>query len=245
MLAIFGGCGMLLGLLIWQSRQAALPDFSSIPAGEARKAAFFEYLGPIIDRENAVRRDRRQRLQALRGRVWSKRERLWVEELADKYDVDLNPTDQAAAQQDLTDEVLIDRLLIHVDTIPYSLALAQAAKESAWGTSRFAVEGFNLFGQRCYTKGCGMVPAARRRGAKFEVRRFDSVEASVASYMNNINGHPEYQSLRSYRAAQRQRGKPVSGIEAAERIDQYSERREAYIDEVQALIHFNNLEDSQ
>lgn len=131
-----------------------------------------------------------------------------------------------------------------MDQIPRSLALAQAAKESAWGTSRFAREGNNYFGQRCYSKGCGLVPDARQTNAKFEVRAFPSVQDSVQSYMNNINGHPEYAELRAYRTIQRQAGKPVSGIRAAESISQYSERRGAYVDEIQSLIHFNQLESS-
>ena len=87
-----------------------------------------------------------------------------------------------------------------------------------------------------------MIPANRPRGAKFEVRRFDSPEASVESYMNNINSHPDYVSFRAYRAKQRMAGRPIKGIDAAEQLTQYSERRQAYVDEIQSLIHFNRLE---
>lgn len=228
--------GLLLGVLVWQSFRALPPDFTQYPGGPVRKAAFFAYIGPIIDRENARRRDRRERLKALGdGASWGKRDRIWVENLADFYGVDT----------ELPDEELVKELLVHVDTIPRGLALAQAAKESAWGTSRFAIEGNNYFGQRCYDKGCGVVPASRPADAKFEVRRFDSVEASVASYVNNINGHREYEALRAYRAERRRRGEPVTGIQAAEKISQYSERRQAYIDEIQSLIFFNGLDDTE
>ena len=82
-------------------------------------------------------------------------------------------------------------------------------------------------------------------GAKFEVRRFESVAAAVTSYMNNINSHPEYAELREYRAARRRQNQPISGIDAAERITQYSERGQAYVDEIQSLIHFNRLDQSR
>ncbi len=229
-------CALLVAFPVWQRVNTSPPDFTLYPAGDVRKAVFFGYLGPIIDRENERRRARRDRLLALKeGLEWSKRDRIWVEELANFYGVDT----------ELHAERLVEELLVHVDTIPKSLALAQAAKESAWGTSRFAIEGNSYFGQRCYSKGCGMVPEARPPGARFEVKTFDSVEASVASYMNNINGHQDYAGLRFYRAERRHRGKPLTGIQAAERLSQYSERRRAYVDEIQALIHFNGLEDQE
>ena len=225
-------CGLLLALPTWQTWRARPPDFTLYPAGELRKTAFFNFLGPIIDSQNEIRQQQRERLLDLRNHEWQKSDRLWILDLAKTFEL----------THVLSEAQLIDALLSHVDTVPRSLALAQAAKESAWGTSRFAVTGNNYFGQRCYIKGCGLVPESRARGEKFEVRRFDSVEASVASYMNNINGHREYQALRDYRAERRRQGKRVTGIQAAERITQYSERRQAYVDEIQSLIHFNKLD---
>ncbi len=231
-LLIFCLTGVLLVIPYYEVWRHRPPDFSQYSAGEARKSAFFGYLKPIIDSENALLQSRRARLQRLQSGTWSKRDRLWVEGMAKNYTL--------AAR--LTEDSLISTLLEHVDSIPSSLALAQAAKESAWGTSRFAVKGNNYFGQRCYDKGCGLIPGSRRPGERFEVRQFDSVQASVASYMNNINSHREYASLRDYRARQRRLDKPVSGIQAAERMTQYSERRQAYVDELQSLIHFNKLD---
>ena len=176
----------------------------------------------------------RERLIELEKRRWSKRDALWVEALAERYEV----------PRGLDREATLTALLEHVDTIPVSLVLAQAAKESAWGSSRFAVEGNNYFGQRCYAPGCGMVPDARAAGRRFEVQRFDSVAASVSSYMFNINRHREYAGLRAYRAERRRAGKDVSGIQAAEQLAAYSERRRAYVDEIQSLIHFNKLDNT-
>jgi len=220
----------------WRSWQSRAPDFASYPAGDARKTVFFDYLGGLVDQENERWLQARARLLELReataSREPGKRDRLWLSELTDFFDV---CTDQSLPAQ-------IDTLLVHVDGVPRSLALAQAAKESAWGTSRFAADAHNYFGQRCYDKGCGVVPEYRAPGAKFEVRRFDSPQASVRSYMNNINSHPDYAGFRDYRAVQRAAGQPLNGIQAAERLLQYSERRQAYVDEIQSLIHFNQLD---
>ncbi len=212
-------------------RAPTVPDFSALPAGPERKAVFLSYLGELVDRENARWAEERRRLEALEVPL-GQGERKRLEKRAAFFDLPAG----------LTDAQLLAGLLLHVDSVPRSLALAQAAKESAWGTSRFAIEGHNYFGQRCYQKGCGMIPAARTPGAKFEVRRFPSPAASVSSYFNNINSHREYAALRDYRAAQRAAGAVPSGIRAAERITQYSERRQAYVDEIQSLIHFNGLE---
>ena len=228
---------MTISLPVWKNWQTLPPDFSLYPAGEARKTAFFSYLGPLVDQENARWQRDRERLKGLKAasvdrEKTAKQDMLWLEARSRFFGVE---TDQPQAQ-------LVDALLRYVDQVPRSLALAQAAKESAWGTSRFATDGFNYFGQRCYQKGCGLVPQARAQGAKFEVRRFESPQASVASYMNNINSHPDYEGFRTYRAEQRAAGRPVHGIQAAERLTQYSERRQAYVDEIQSLIHFNRLE---
>lgn len=224
----------------WRSWQGQPPDFTLYPAGEARKAAFFNYLGPLIDHENARWLRERARLQAIGARLERtgeaplKRDRLWLDDQVAFFDVDAPDTVSER----------ISALLPHVDEVPRSLALAQAAKESAWGTSRFATDANNYFGQRCYSKGCGLVPGSRPSGAKFEVRRFDSAMASVTSYMNNINSHPEYAGFRDYRARQRAANLPLSGIQAAEQLTQYSERRQAYVDEIQSLIHFNHLDEA-
>lgn len=235
---------ILLGMLavtalpVWQSFKNRPPDFAEYPAGEARKAAFFGYLAPLIDAENERWKQKRMRLRALQAaaeredETISKRDLLWLDSQIEFFDV---PREEEVPAQ-------IEALLPHIDQVPRSLALAQAAKESAWGTSRFATDGHNYFGQRCYDKGCGLVPESRAAGAKFEVRRFSSTRASVRSYMNNINSHPEYEDFRDYRALQRENDEPLNGIQAAEQITQYSERRQAYVDEIQSLIHFNRLD---
>lgn len=222
----------LVGWLWLQARQGAAPDFTTMPAGDARKSAFVDFLVPIIEAQNAWRQQDRRRLEALQPDALSSEEIAWLQELAGRYELD---PEQSRSE-------LIARLLTHVDAIPPSLALAQAAKESGWGTSRFATEGNNFFGERCWEAGCGIVPDERSDAGSFEVRRFESVEASVSSYMRNINTHPDYAPLRESRARMRSRNEPLSGTELAELLGPYSERRESYTQDIRTMIEQNELE---
>jgi Bax protein len=158
-----------------------------------------------------------------------------VAKLASQYNVML---DNPSSKDD------IKNLLAHVDIVPASLALAQAAMESAWGTSRFATEGNNYFGQWCYTKGCGLVPTQRNAGATHEVQAFVSPANSVAAYMRNINRHNSYRTLRTLRAKARTSQQPIYGCTLANGLGNYSERGQAYVDEIKQMISINGLSES-
>ena len=145
----------------------------------------------------------------------------------------------------VTDQGFFSRLLSRVDSLPESLVLAQAANESAWGTSRFARQGNNLFGQWCFKPGCGLVPQARDDEAFHEVAKFSSVQGSINAYFANLNSHPAYEPVREIRGCLRQQQARVTGVALAEGLEQYSSRGYAYIDELQAMIRFNQLEPSQ
>jgi len=231
---IAGGMTVLPGFS--PSGSQDLPDFTQWPAGPERKTRFFRYLRPLVEAENArilADRERLSRLagQAARDRLsWLDRRRLRT--LADDYDVPyvgVHPT------------TVVAQLLLRADAVPVSLALAQAAKESGWGTSRFAREGFALFGERCFEAGCGMVPRARRAGLKHEVTRFDSVREAVSGYIMNLNTHRDYEAFRQMRAQLRNQASPHPGIDLAGTLVSYSERREAYIREIRQMIRFNGL----
>jgi Bax protein len=140
-----------------------------------------------------------------------------------------------------TDNRAWDDLLRRVDAIPASLALAQSANESAWGTSRFAKDGSNFFGQWCYDAGCGLVPSKRNAGASHEVAVFDSPEESVASYLLNLNTNRAYTELRSIRASLRARNKEISGEALAAGLRKYSERGDAYVKELRSMIRYDDL----
>ena len=134
-----------------------------------------------------------------------------------------------------------ETLLRRVDVVPPSLALAQAANESAWGTSRFARDGNNYFGQWCFEQGCGLVPKRRDEGRAHEVATFSSPVESVERYMANLNTHDAYRPLRERREQLRESEAPITGIQLAAGLEKYSERGEEYIAELRSMIRFNNL----
>lgn len=136
----------------------------------------------------------------------------------------------------------MDRLLVRVDTIPASLILAQAANESAWGTSRFAREANNYFGMWCFFTGCGLEPARRAPGLKHEVAKFHSVQQGVVQYVHNLNTNSAYKMMRTIRSKNRSSKTPVTGRNLAKGLVLYSERGEAYVDDIQSMIRFNKLE---
>ena len=98
------------------------------------------------------------------------------------------------------------------------------------------VEGNNLFGQWCYNPGCGIVPRRRLSDATHEVQKFDSISDAIASYLNNLNSHRQYDMLRTIRADLKSNKLEVSGLALAEGLLFYSERRQEYVDEVKAMI---------
>ncbi|WP_196137971.1 glucosaminidase domain-containing protein [Aliikangiella sp. G2MR2-5] len=213
-----------------------LPDFAQIQNTKQKKQAFIEYLRPIVRMENLKNKEKKALLEKLRNDLsnsgshrQSALEKL--KRLAKSYRV--NATDISRILQELETKI---------DEIPESLVIAQAANESGWGTSRFAKEANNLFGQWCYSKNCGIIPSGRSQGAKHQVRVFKDPVESVASYMKNINSHPAYEELRSLRKALKQKGSVVSGIALAQGLTNYSERRQEYVDEITTLIRQNSLE---
>ena len=214
----------------WAS--SALPDFSRFRDTTEKKAAFFSFLYPRIVLANTRILLQRHYLIQLSGRPsLTPAETLWLETQARRFGIDGNYDRQQLPQQ----------LLLHLDIIPPSLVLAQAANESAWGTSRFATGGNNLFGQWCFTKGCGLVPLNRGQNAVHEVRVFRSPYQSVQSYIQNLNTHSAYRQLRTIRQQQRQDDKPLSGLELARGLQSYSSRGANYVQEIQTIIHHNNL----
>jgi len=114
--------------------------------------------------------------------------------------------------------------------------VVQAAKESSWGRSRYAVEINNLFGQWCFKKGCGLVPKDRSDGARHEVRKFNAVSDAVRSYIHNLNSHRNYSDLRKLRQNLREKGQGIEGGDLVDGLLLYSERRQQYVDEIRSMI---------
>lgn len=224
--------GGIVAAMLSQNSSSAAPDFSQFEAGPERKQAFFDYFLPIVQERNEEILETRKELAALRAKEsLSSSERRSVSRIASEFGIE--PFQGSDEEWRL--------LMRRVDVVPPSLALAQAANESAWGTSRFAVQGNNYFGQWCFSKGCGIVPARRDEGATHEVADFSSPAASVESYIRNLNRHNAYRELRDVRARLRQEEAPITGIALAAGLTKYSERGEEYIDELRSMIRFNKL----
>lgn len=213
------------------------PNFTSIEQVVDKKQAFFNFLTPIVRLENnKLQRQREQVLdiysEYLRTSTLSNLSQHRLYRLRRLFEVE----DEA-----LTQEEVFQLLLLRVDEIPMSMVLAQAAIESAWGTSRFAVSANNYFGQWCFKRGCGVVPQERPDGAYHEVAKFRSVQASVASYFRNINTHNAYRQFRVKRANLREGGQPLSSLVLIKELRHYSERGAKYIEELRKIISANRL----
>lgn len=217
---------------------AALPaDLAALEPIDRRKALFVRAVLPIVIRANAAVMAERAGLEALlarleAGRTLHPEERHRFGRTAERYGL----ADLAA------DPDGVRRLLRRVDAVPVSLAVAQAISESGWGTSRFAVAGNALFGQWTWDERAGIVPAARRSGSSHRVRAFETLGDSARAYLFNLNTHPAYAGFRRARAAARRDGGGLpGGDELARHLVRYSERGDAYVRDIVALIRQNRL----
>ena len=201
------------------------PDFNSIESLPERKTQFFDFIEQFVAQRNKEILELRTRLQ--KNEVNPEE----LKALAERYRV------KAKDPQDIR-----QRLLKKVDVVPVSLVLAQAALESAWGTSRFAATGNNFFGQWCFTEGCGLVPDRRHEGMNHEVMAFETPFDSVASYMRNLNSHPAYKHFRDKRAELRAQRQPLNGCYLAQGLTNYSAKGDAYVESIKLLIRANRLE---
>ena len=203
-------------------------NFLDYSAGAERKQAFIAYLKPIIEEKNQSLINDRQKLIRLSQKTkLNIREQRWLKHISHNYNNDSFNTNDSSHWSALLDKV---------DIIPVSLALAQSAKESGWGASRFASTANNYFGQWCYRAGCGLVPKMRSHGANHEVARYESAKESVAAYINNLNTNPAYKNLRDIREQLRKADEIITGYRLANGLQHYSERGQIYVEEVQALI---------
>lgn len=236
---VAAGLTLLAGftLIEWELSHPPPPDFSEMPVDE-KKREFFAYLSPIVSEVNfqlAANRDRVENLRAAnaRGERLSFADRRWLERLAYRLEVDLDSMGLAEA---------LETLYRRAGVVPESIVLVQAAVESGWGTSRFAVEANNYFGQRCYRIDCGIVPEDRPAGARFGLAEYASPVESVESYILNLNTHESYQTFRDLRNQLRLAGEPVTGLAVVEGLTNYSERGEEYVEQIADMIESNGLE---
>ncbi len=211
---------------------ASLPgDLAKVRQIKRRKVIFFKSVLPLILQANEETLADRKRLWDLRTRIGlgqrvAAADRLWLIVIAERY---------GTKQGDL------DELLRRVDVVSPSLALAQAAVESGWGTSRFVREGNAMFGEWTFSSAGGLTPLQRDEGKTHAIRAFPSLLGSVRAYARNLNTHRAYRKFRGLRADMRQAGKPMDGMVLAAGLLSYSERGVEYVETIRSIIDANNL----
>ena len=224
---------------------AALPpDLDAMAVPAERKALFLRALLPLVLTVNEeIAADRAQLLalemQLAAGAAATPEQTDWLAALARSYGVapsDAFPADIAELLPELLPE-----LLRRVDMVPPSLAVAQAALESGWGTSRLAREGNALFGERTWTR-AGLEPLAPEAGASHRARSFARLLDAVAAYVGNLNTHPAYAEFRQARASARDAGEVPAGATLVRHLTRYSELGTEYTKAVRGLIRANGLE---
>lgn len=207
------------------------PDLNELDSPLDRKQLFIKAVLPVVLKVNEEIMADREQLLALRrglkaGGALSFAESVWLNEQFVRYDV---------GDDD------IDELVRRMDIIPPSLAIAQAAEESGWGTSRFAREGNALFGQYTSAEGRGIAPLTQISAVRYRIQSYDSLVETVRSYALNLNLHPAYKEFRSLRADQRRKAEPLDGYALAGELKRYSERGKAYIKTIRIIIRENAL----
>jgi len=209
---------------------------SKLPTGIAnidnigdRKKLFIKVILPLVIYENnKILEDRNYLNQISREKRLSEQETIWLDKKFKEYKVNAGD---------------IEELKKRMDVIPPSLAIAQAAYETGWGTSRFAMEGNSLYGARTWKKGKGIVPNDRGEEQKFEVLSFKIIRASISSYKKNLNTHQSYNEFRNARAIQRKEKNRVFGLELSQYLNKYSEIGDVYVQRLKKIIEQNSLTD--
>ena len=204
---------------------------------ENKKRLFFRGLAPLILRSNELIMADRKKLEKLRNASgkdsFSEDDKKWISKLAQLYKVDL--------KEDQISPAVLDELWIKVDIVPVSLALAQAAEESGWGTSRFADKGNAVYGQWTWGSDAIKPEQQRKELGNYGIASFETLQQSVSSYMLNLNTHNAYASLRAKRAELRKKNEPVTGFVLAGELTKYSEKGEAYVKGLRSLMEYNLL----
>ena len=203
-------------------------EIKMIENTKKRKDLFIQIVLPLILKENNnIRIDRKRLFSIINKSKNTDLEKKWLEKKYKQYGV---------PSKDLS------ILKIRMDEIPVSLAIAQAAKETGWGTSRFAQEGNALFGQWTWS-GEGLKPKDADKDEGHKVMKFNVLQASVRAYQRNLNTHSTYENFRLARAELRDNGKPLDSVVLSEYLNEYAETGNQYVEVLKKIIKQNNLKD--
>tara|TARA_B100001250_G_C19685848_1_gene738007 strand:+ start:25 stop:1086 length:1062 start_codon:yes stop_codon:yes gene_type:complete len=203
-------------------------EIKLIESTKKRKEFFIQIILPLILKENNnIKLDRKRLFTIINKSNNTKVEKKWLNQKYKQYGI---------PSKDLS------ILKIRMDEIPVSLAIAQAAKETGWGTSRFAQEGNALFGQWTWS-GEGLKPKESDKNEGHKVMKFNVLQASVRAYQRNLNTHSSYKEFRKARAKLRDKGLELDSLILAQHLDEYAETGEQYVDVLQKIIKQNSLKD--
>jgi len=203
-------------------------EIKMIESTKKRKNLFIQIILPlIIEENNRIKLNRKKLFSILNKNHNSNDEKKWLNEKFKQYGV-LN--------KDLS------TLKVRMDMVPVSLAIAQAAKETGWGTSRFALEGNALFGQWTWS-GEGIKPANSDNNTTHKVMKFKILKSSIRAYQRNLNTHSGYKEFRMARAALRDNRRNLDGLILATYLNRYAETGAEYVRVIKQIIKQNNLTD--
>ena len=203
-------------------------EIKMIENTKKRKEFFIQIVLPLILKENNnIRLDRKRLFSIINKNKNTSIEKKWLKRKYKQYGV-------------LSKDLSI--LKIRMDEVPVSLAIAQAAKETGWGTSRFAQEGNALFGQWTWS-GEGLKPKESDKNDGHKVMKFNMLQASVRAYQRNLNTHSTYKDFRLARAELRDMGKPLDSLILSQHLDKYAETGNQYVEVLKKIIKQNNLKD--
>jgi Bax protein len=203
-------------------------EIKMIENTKKRKEFFIQIVLPLIIQENNnIKLDRKTLFSIINKSDNTNSEKQWLDKKYKQYGV---------KSKDLS------TLKIRMDEIPVSLAIAQAAKETGWGTSRFAQEGNALFGQWTWS-GEGLKPKEAKEGEDHKVMKFNILQASVRAYQRNLNTHSTYKDFRKARAKLRDSNKPLDSMELSKYLNKYAETGNQYVEVLQKIIMQNKLQD--
>jgi Bax protein len=203
-------------------------DLKTLGNTQQKRELFIKILLPLILSENEKITNDRERLFKILGKDFNTvGERVWLKRRFKEYRID---------DKDLS------KLKMRMDIIPVSIALAQAANESGWGTSRFALEGNALFGQWTWSKK-GISPKDANSNSTHKILQFQILKASVRAYKNNLNTHNAYKEFREARAKMRGEDKKITGLDLTMHLERYASIGEKYVEILEDIIKRNSLTD--
>ena len=203
-------------------------DLKNLGNTSKKRELFIKIILPLILDENSkISEDRKKLFQILRKNFNTVGERVWLKRRFKEYKID---------DQDLA------KLKMRMDIIPVSIAIAQAANESGWGTSRFALEGNALFGQWTWSEK-GISPKKKDPNQSHKILQFQVLKASVRAYKNNLNTHNAYKEFREVRAQLREENKKIIGLDLTKYLENYASIGKKYVLILEDIIKNNSLTD--